>query len=211
MKIAVIGANTRLGRLIVIEAERSGIQVTSIVNDYKDLVGNGPVKLCSYTDLVYSDINKFYALIDATSFLDIASFSLERLPCLHVCHLLQKENIKLLCVGSPALLYTDKSKTELFGDNVDIQNSIRGSDATRQILTLKRMRDYNNVNWSLLCPPMHLDEKGYGKGRYEFSDDVLPLDVTGRSSISYKDLSLACIDYLKRGPKSQSVISVRSL
>ena len=55
MRIAVIGANTSCGNKIVLKAESQGIKVTSIVNSFSDVVGNGKLIVKDYDDITFED------------------------------------------------------------------------------------------------------------------------------------------------------------
>lgn len=210
MKIAVVGANTKLGRLIVLGAEEQGIAVVSIVDNYNNLVGNGPVILKDFNKITLSDLDKFYAVIDCVSFTHIKEYSIDNLPLCNICSLLENSNIKYLAIGAKSILYTDKTKQSYVGENDDIcVDSKEITDNKRQIIALKRLRTFYNVSWSCICPPLHLDERGYGSGKYMFCDDVIPISLSGKSRIAIKDFATSIIEYLKLGLKVQKIVSVR--
>ena len=85
MRIAVIGANSSCGKKIVLKAESQGIKVTSIVNSFSDVVGNGKLIVKDYDEVVFDDVKDCHYVVDALSFLEITRFSSDVLPVAWLC------------------------------------------------------------------------------------------------------------------------------
>lgn len=212
MRIAVLGANTTTGQKIVKEAEKAGIKVTSLVSTFNDVVGNGKLIVKSFDELVFSDIVDCNYIVDTVSFFNISKYSSELLPVWHLLELLKNSKIKLLELGSSAFLYTDRKKSKFVFD----QDSVIIDDNQSKIDRLCvnafiRLSACTNVEWSCLCPPLLLDDIIYGCGKFEFSDNILPVGIQGDSFISLNDYVLACIELLKISPKKHECISVRTI
>lgn len=210
MRIAVIGANTSCGNKIVLKAESQGIKVTSIVNSFSDVVGNGKLIVKDYDDITFEDVKDCHYIVDALSFLEITRFSSDVLPVWHLLEILKNSPVRLLELGSAAFLYTDKSRQKLVveSDSVILDDKQNKTDRLC-VNAYKRLSSCLNVDWSVLCPPLLLDEYSYGSGEYEFSDNILPVGLNGDSFISLNDYITACIELLKLNPKKHSCVSVR--
>lgn len=212
MRIAVLGANTTTGQKIVKEAEKAGIKVTSLVSSFNDVVGNGKLIVKPFEELKFTDVEDCNYIVDAVSFFCISKYSSELLPVWHMLELLKNSKIKLLELGSAAFLYTDSKKSKFVFDQDSIVIDDNQSKIDRLCVNaFVRLSACTNVEWSCLCPPLLLDEYIYGNGKFEFSDNILPVGIKGDSSISLNDYVLACIDLLKISPKKHQCISVRSL
>ena len=116
MKIAVLGADTELGRRIVNAAEAAGIQVVSVVEHFTSSIGNGPLIIKEVRELSINDLSKCHAVIDTLSFPRIEAYGTENLPFWHVRNLIKNSPIKLIAVGSSAFLYTDKKRDTFVRD-----------------------------------------------------------------------------------------------
>ena len=194
MKIAVVGANTALGSSIVRKAEESGIGVVSLVTSAINLAGQGRVVIKNFQDLLISDFNDCHCIVDTESFLRIDKYSSDLLPIWHLLELLKGSSIKLLTLGSSSFLYTDKSRRNLVYESECLCSESEAISPLLCVNAYNRLKSCDNVNWSVLCPPLLIDKAGYGCGNIEFSNDILPMGVDGDSSISQSDFSLATIE-----------------
>lgn len=211
MKIAVLGADTELGRRIVNAAEGAGIQVASVVEHFASSIGSGPLIIKEVHELNINDFSKCHAVIDTLSFPRIEAYGADKLPFWHVCNLIRNSSIKLIAVGSSAFLYTDKKRDTFVRDMDGIHfdnNEKRHNLAVEAFLKIKKIQD---VEWTLLCPPLVLDLKAYGTGKFELGDDILPMSVSGSSYISLCDFCKALVELLKVGGYSCRCVGVRSL
>ncbi len=212
MKIAVVGAGSPLGRKIVLKAEDQGINVVSIVKDASVMVGTGPVIIKDFSEIDTDDFEGCHYVIDAESFTEITRYSSDLLPLWRLLEVLKNSASKLLCIGSCAFLYTDKSRNKMVLD--DSLMCYEDAQSKREqrlcVNAYKRLKENSSVSWSVLCPPLIVDKRGYGSGSFEFLDDVLPMDIEGRSVITLNDLASAVVELLKIGPKEHKCASVYS-
>ncbi|NLK84961.1 MAG: hypothetical protein GX278_03230 [Aeromonadales bacterium] len=212
MKIAVIGADTNLGKKLVLDAEANGISVVACTEKFTSLVGNGKLVIKTYDSLTLDDFANCHYVIDAISFMHIRKYSTELLPVWHLLELLKNSSLKLLELGSCAFLYTDKSKNTYVA-NTDAY-ALDDEQNTKDRLCInayERLCHCTDVQWSVLCPPLLLDPHAYGTGEIEFSEDILCVGLEGDSFISEVDFAKATIELLKRIPKVHSCMCVRSL
>ncbi|MBO8416105.1 MAG: hypothetical protein IAB19_06980 [Proteobacteria bacterium] len=212
MKAAVLGANTDLGRRIVLRAEEEGINVTSIVSTPADLAGNGPIIIKEPQELEVRELSRFHVFIDALSFPQIRSFKRGEEPLSQLQQKLAEAGTIYLGVGDCSLLYTDESRTQLTAESDLLQAMGGGSSDPRRCLELyQRMLCWPDLRWILFCPPLLLDTHSYGRGRFELTGNVLPIGLDGSSRIALSDFVSALIELLKVRSALNTCISVRGL
>ena len=149
------------------------------MENFTSSIGSGPLIIKEACELNLNDFSKCHAVIDTLSFPRIESYGTENLPFWHVCNLIKNSSIKLIAVGSSAFLYTDKKRDTFVRDMDGIHfdnNENKHNLAVEAFLRIKKIED---VDWTLLCPPLVLDLKAYGTGRFELGNDILPMDIKG--------------------------------
>ena len=211
MKIAVLGADTQIGKRIVLAAEDAGINVTSIVENFSESTGNGPLIIKNVKDLTAADLSKCHAVIDTLSFPCIESYSLDNLPFWHLHKLLANSLIKVIGVGSSACLYTDKKRNTFVKDMDGIHFDDCEHKHNLAVEAFLRIKEVKDLSWTLLCPPLVMDVKAYGSGRFVLSNDILPMDISGSSFISLSDFCKSLVELLKVGGHNHCCVGVRSL
>ena len=107
MKIAVIGANGKAGKLIVAEALSRNLDVTAIVRGENKSVAKNFIKK-DILSLTKDDLKNFDAVIDC-----FGAWKEEDLPnhtktSQHLCDILSGTDTRLLIVGGAGSLYLDK-------------------------------------------------------------------------------------------------------
>lgn len=211
MKVAVIGANTPVGARVVIEAEKAGIQVTSVVSTPADLVGNGPIIIKEAHELSHEDLSPFHAVVDAVTFPLMHTRALPELPVFYVAPHLAGSSCRYLGFGSCYLLYADSSRTRRVMDCKDMFY-VRGELRAHKALEIyEKMQHIAGFNFTLLCPPLTVSEDAYATGSFALTDDILPMTETGSSSITLPDLALAMVELLKRQNLRGELIAVHNL
>ncbi|MGN1084833.1 MAG: NAD(P)H-binding protein, partial [Lachnospiraceae bacterium] len=98
MKIAVICANGKAGKLIVNEAVNRGLDVTAVVREENQTVTHNVLKKDLF-DLTAADLKDFDVVVDA-----FGAWTEDKLPqhstsLKHLCDILSGTNIRLLVVG----------------------------------------------------------------------------------------------------------------
>lgn len=211
MKIAVIGANSPIGRKVVLKAEENGISTVLCVRSFTDIIGNGPIVIKPYNELSLNDLKDCHYVIDTQSFFSIHKYSSDDLPMWHLLEILKDTNIRLLEFGSSAFLYSGDDRRKMVIENEDVILDDHQNKVDRLCVNAyRRLCECRNVKWSVLCPPLMLDMHAYGSGKIEFSNDVLPVGLTGDSYISVTDFVSASVELLKLGPKEHRCTSVRA-
>lgn len=206
MKLAVICANGRAGRLVVKEAVERGIDVTAVVKgENKTIAENVVIK--DLFDLTAEDLKGFDAVVDA-----FGTWTPELLPqhsssLKHLCDILSGTNVRLLVVGGAGSLYVNSEHTVQVMDGPDFPDIFKPL-AVAQGKALKELRTRNDVNWTFISPAGDFQPDGARTGKYILGGEELVLNSKGESVISYADYAIAMVDEIVSGNHVQKRISV---
>ncbi|GHV02314.1 hypothetical protein FACS189485_02410 [Spirochaetia bacterium] len=197
MKIGIIGASGKAGRLIAAEASLRGHEVKVFVRDAKKLAGK------SYTvvekDLFSMDASDFDgldAVVNAfgTAF-DPLSAIQHQSAMDHLIKVFETlPNIRLLVVGGAASLYSDKSKKSLVLESVPAEWRAVPENMAAAFEKLKKSR----VNWTYFSPAINFDAEGGRTRSYTGDDDIAAVNSAGESYISYRDYAFAMVDEIEQ-------------
>ena len=208
MKIAVICANGKAGRLIVKEAMDRGLDVTAIVRgENNSATGKAIVK--DLFALTAADLNGFDAVVDA-----FGAWMPETIPQIpqaakHLCDVLSGTDTRLLIVGGAGSLYTDKKHTATVADGPDFPEAFKPLAAAHD-QALRQLRERQDVKWTYISPAGDFQAEGERTGEYILGGEELTLNSRGESIISYADYAIAMVDEICRGDHIQTRISVVS-
>lgn len=208
MKLAVICANGKAGRLIVREAVNRGLDVTAVVRgENRTAAPRAIVK--NLFDLTAADLRDFDAVVDA-----FGAWTPETLPqhsatLKHLCDILSGTATRLLVVGGAGSLYTDPAHTATVADGPDFPEMFKPlAAAMADALAALRLR--HDVRWTYISPAGDFQAEGARTGEYKLGGEELLLNDRGESVISYADYAIAMVDEIVRGSHVQQRISVVS-
>ena len=200
MKIAVIGAAGKAGRLIAKEAMDRGHAVTAVVKPgSEDRVPEGCAILTkSLFDLTAADLCDFQAVVNAfgTPF-DVPGKEQEHIDAAKLLISIGRvlPQVRFLTIGGYGSLYTDETRTKQVVD--DIPKDVGAVPwAAKEALDLFRASD---INWTFFSPAGFFDAEGPRTGSYTLGGDVVILNEQGKSYISYADFALFLVDEIEQG------------
>lgn len=208
MKIAVICANGKAGKLIVKEASNRGIDVTAVVRGKNKSVAEKAV-IKDLFELKKGDLSAFDVVIDACG-----GWTEETIPVIpkagaYLCDLLAGTDKRLIIVGGAGSLFVNKEHTLTVADGPDFPDTFKPLAAAHQVL-LDGLRSRNDVNWTYISPAADFQADGERTGKYTLGGEELTLNSKGESVISYADYAIALIDEAVNGNNIQKRISVVS-
>ena len=124
MKIAVISANGKAGKLIVKEAADRGLDVTAVVRGENKSAAEKVIRKDLF-DLTPSDLEGFDVVIDA-----FGAWTPETLPqhstsLKHLCDLVSGKDTRLLVVGGAGSLYVNPEHTLQLIDSPDFPDAFK--------------------------------------------------------------------------------------
>ena len=208
MKLAVIGANGKAGKLIVKEAVNRGLDVTAVVRGDNTTVAQEVLKKDLF-DLTAADLKGFDVVIDA-----FGAWTEETLPqhstsLKHLCDILSGTDTRLIVVGGAGSLYVNPEHTVCVADSPDFPDVFKPL-AAAMAKALGELRARRDVKWTYISPAGDFRADGARTGKYSLGGEELTLNSKGESMISYADYAIAMVDEAVNGGNIQKRISVVS-
>ena len=206
MKIAVICANGKEGKLIVEEAIARGADVTAVVRGENKSSAKNVIKKDLF-NLTTADLEDFDVVIDA-----FGAWTPETLPqhstsLKHLCDLVSGKKTRLLVVGGAGSLYVNSEHTIQVMDGADFPEMFKPL-ASNMGKALDELRTRTDVKWTYISPAGDFQADGDKTGKYILGGQELTLNSKGESVISYADYAIAMVDEALNGNHIQQRISV---
>ena len=206
MKIAVICANGKAGKLIVKEAAERGLDVTAVVRGENHTVATQVIKKDLF-DLTTSDLEDFDVIIYAFGAWTPETLPLHSSSLKHLCDLTSGKNTRLLIVGGAGSLYVNAEHTAQVMDGPDFPDIFKPL-ASHMGKALEELRTRDDVKWTYVSPAGDFQAEGARTGDYILGGEELTLNSKGQSVISYADYAIAMVDEAVKGNHIQKRISV---
>ena len=238
MKIAVICANGKAGKLIVKEAVSRGLDVTAVVRGENATEAKEVLKKDLF-DLTADDLKGFDVVIDAFGAWTEETLPLHSTSLKHLCDILSGTETRLLIVGGAGSLYVNPEHTVCVADGPDFPDAFKplasamakalselnpehtvcvadGPDfpdafkplASAMAKALSELRERKDVKWTYISPAGDFQAEGERTGKYILGGEELTLNSKGESIISYADYAIAMVDETVNGNNIQKRISV---
>ncbi|ARJ50793.1 NAD(P)-dependent oxidoreductase [Staphylococcus lutrae] len=209
MKVGIIGATGKSGRLITAEAQKRGLDVTAIVRDASKLDDTSlNVIEKDIFDLTTEDLKSFDVVVNAFGtplgqtqpHIDAGRVLIQALS---------GTTTRLVVLGGAGSLYVDESKTKngfAAGRVPDFAYEI----ALGQAQNLEDLQATTDLNWTFVSPSAFYDPEGPRTGRYRTGTDVMLYNSEGESYLSYPDMALAIVDEVEHGAHLRQQMTVVS-
>lgn len=206
MKITVVCANGKAGKLIVKEAMDRGLDVTAVVRGENHSAAEKVIRKDLF-ELTAADLAGFDAVIDA-----FGAWTPETLPqhstsLKHLCDILSGTETRLLVVGGAGSLYVNPEHTVQVMDGPDFPDVFKPL-ASNMGKALEELRARNDVKWTYVSPAGDFRADGAKTGSYLLGGEELVLNSRGESVISYADYAAAMVDEAVNGNHIHERISV---
>ena len=206
MKIAIVCANGKAGRLIAAEALNRGLDVTAIARG-GNRTDAGQFIQKDLFDLTAADLTGFDVVVDA-----FGAWTEEALPShstslKHLCDVLSGSGTRLLVVGGAGSLYLDPGHTAAVSEGPDFPDAFKPL-AAAMAKALGELRERGDVRWTYISPAADFQAEGERSGKYILGGEELTLNSRGESVISYADYAIAVVDEAVGGGHIQQRISV---
>ena len=206
MRIAVICANGKAGKLIVQEAVNRGLDVTAVVRSDNATAAQKVLKKDLF-DLTAADVKDFDVVIDAFGAWTEDTLPLHSTSLKHLCDILSGTDTRLLVVGGAGSLYVNPEHTMCVADGPDFP-AIFKPLAAAMAKALDELRQRTDVKWTYISPAGDFQAEGERTGKYILGGEELTLNSKGESIISYADYAIAIVDEAVKGNNMQKRISV---
>ena len=210
MKIAVLCANGKAGKLIVEEAINKGLEVSAFVRDSSKARFDS--KVCVVQKDIFtlesSDLQGFDVIIDA--FGEWQNLSLHKAHMEHLVKILSGNSAKFLVVGGAGSLYMDTSHTTMLMDTPDFPKEYIPI-ARAETEGLAVLRNTQGLNWVYVSPPAVFIPDAPKSGKYKIIGEEFELNSKGKSKISYADYAIAMIEIALDSTYSKQRVGVIGL
>ena len=206
MKIAVICANGKAGKLIVKEAVSRGLDVTAVVRGENATEAKEVLKKDLF-DLTADDLKEFDVVIDAFGAWTEETLPIHSTSLKHLCDILSGTETRLLIVGGAGSLYVNPEHTVCVADGPDFPDAFKPL-ASAMAKALSELRERKDVKWTYISPAGDFQAEGERTGKYILGGEELTLNSKGESIISYADYAIAMVDEAVNGNHIQKRISV---
>lgn len=206
MKIIVIGANGKAGRLIVEEAVSRGLDVTAAVRSENKTAAPKVLEKDLF-ELTREDLRDYDVVIDAFGAWTEDTLPQHSTSLKHLCDILSGTRTRLLVVGGAGSLYVNAGHTACVSDGPDFPEPFKPL-AAAMAKALGELRERGDVAWTYISPAADFQAEGERTGSYLLGGEELVLNAEGESVISYADYAIAMVDEVVNGSHVQERISV---
>lgn len=206
MKIAVVCANGKAGKLIVNEAVERGLDVTAVVRGENKTRAQHVITKDLF-DLTSEDLAGFDVVIDAFGAWTEDTLPLHSTSLKHLCDVLSGTETRLLVVGGAGSLYVNPEHTACVADGSDFPDVFKPL-AAAMAKALTELRERKDVKWTYISPAGDFQAEGERSSKYILGGEELTLNEKGESIISYADYAIAMVDEAVKGNHIQQRISV---
>ena len=206
MKMAVVCANGKAGKLIVKEAVERGLDVTAIVRGENRSAAKGAL-VKDLFDLTSADLKGFDVVMDAFGAWTPETLPLHSASLKHLCDILSGTDTRLLVVGGAGSLYVNPEHSAQVMDGPDFPEVFKPL-ATNMGKALDELRRRDDVKWTYISPAGDFQAEGERTGKYIQAGEELTLNGRGESIISYADYAIAMVDEAVSGNHICQRISV---
>ncbi|WP_053375233.1 NAD(P)-dependent oxidoreductase [Paenibacillus sp. FJAT-27812] len=198
MKIGIIGANGKVGSLIMKEALNRGHEVTAIVrNAAKMTEKDVNVLEKDIFDLTSSDLKAFDIVVNTFKAPDGEEHLYIESGRALVQALKDAPDTKLIVVGGAGSLFVDEQKTTKLMDTPEFPDFVypTASNAGKQ---LEELQNTDSITWTYISPAGFFDPEGKRTGAYKLGLDHVILNSKGQSYVSYADYAIAVLDEIEK-------------
>lgn len=206
MKIAVICANGKEGRLIVKECIERGFDVTAFARGENKSEAKKFISKDLF-EITKDDLKGFDVVADAFGAWTEETLHLHSKSLKHLCDVLSGSEARLIVVGGAGSLYVNKEHTLQVKDGKDFPDVFKPL-ANAQGKALEELRERKDVLWTFISPACDFQADGEKTGNYILGGEELTLNEKGESIISYSDYALAFVDEIEKGKHIKERISV---
>lgn len=198
MKLAVVAATGKAGRLIVKEAKDRGFDVTAFARREVEIDGADDVIVKDIMDLTAEDLAGFDAVVDAFGAWTEDTLPQHSITLKHLCDILSGTDVRLLVVGGAGSLYVNPEHTVRVADTAEFPDAFKPlANAMAKGLDELRLRD--DVKWTYFSPAGDFQADGERTGKYILGGEEFFLNDAGESAISYADYAIAMVDEIESG------------
>lgn len=206
MKIAVVAANGKAGKLIVKEACDRGLDVTAIARGENQTATSQYLRKDLF-DLTTQDLSGYDVVVNA-----FGAWMPETIPGIpastkYLGDLIAGTPTRLVVVGGAGSLFVNPEHTITVDMGPDFPEDWKPLSAAHGE-GLAFLRNTDNLNWTYVSPAADFQAEGERTGEYLLGGEELTLNEKGESMVSYADYAIALVDEIEKGDHIKERISV---
>ena len=208
MKILVVGANGRVGSLVVKEALVRGLEVVGLAKEENKSTA---IKFINKDalDLKKEEVKDFDVVVDA-----VGGCTSETIPnitnvMIHLADIISNLKTRLVVVGGAGSLFVNKERTVTVDMGKDFPDDWKPLSSAHY-KGLKYLMASQNLNWTYISPACDFVSDGIKTNEYQIGGEDLLLNSQGLSTISYADYAIALVDVIISNKYNKEHISVVS-
>ena len=175
MKLAVVCANGKAGRLITDEAVKRGLDVTVIIRGENKTAANKVITK-DILDIKPEDLKGFDAVIDAFGAWTPDTLPMHSTSLKTLCDAVSGTNTRLLVVGGAGSLYVNPEHTMTLSQTPDFPDSWQPL-ANAMAKALAELRERKDVKWTYISPAADFQADGAKTGKYILAGEDFTLNA----------------------------------
>ncbi len=198
MKIAIIGANGKVGQLVLTEAINRGHELTAIVRDASKLKAKENIHQIIEKDIL--DLNK-EDIEDLDVVVNAFGAPLGEMQA-HIdagralIRAVEGTKTRAIIVGGAGSLFVDAEETIRLSDTEDFPQAFIPT-AKGQGQNLEDLKATKNLTWTFISPSAMFDPEGKRTANYQSGKNQLLVNSKNESYISYADYAIALVDEIE--------------
>ncbi len=208
MKIAIIGANGRLGTKVTEQALDRGMEVKGFIYDGEIPDERVQVVNKSLFDITKEDIADCDIMISAYGSGVHADPALNHQAFLKYIELNDGTDRHLIAIGGAGSLFTDETHASYCYEAPDHPEVLKGISKNIK-LGIDELKKVTNINWTVVCPSSFFDFEGALTKNYQVgTEGHLIFNEEGKSYVTYNDLAMAMLDIAEQNTYNQMQVTI---
>ena len=192
MKMAIVAANGKAGKLIAAEAVNRGIDVTAIVREENKSAAQS-VLVKDALVLTKDDLAAFDVVVDAVGGWTANTVGVIPAVAKHLAEVLAGTETRLLVVGGAGSLFVTTEHTATVADDPTFPADWKPL-AAAHAEALAALRATTALKWTYVSPACDFRADEPRTGEYKLGGEELTMSSKGDSVVGYADYAVAMID-----------------
>lgn len=192
MKMAIVAANGKAGKLIAAEAVNRGIDVTAIVRDANKSAAQS-VLVKDALSLTKDDLAAFDVIVDAVGGWTADTVGAIPAVAKHLAEVLTGTETRLLVVGGAGSLFVNLEHTATVADDPAFPADWKPLAAAHGE-ALAALRAARGLKWTYVSPACDFRVDEPRTGVYKLGGEELTMSSRGDSVVGYADYAIAIVD-----------------
>lgn len=191
MKIGVIAASGKAGKIIVEEALNRKHEVVAIVRNASNIDKDIRIIEKDIFQITRDDVCELDVVINAFGSKGNDPI-LYQTTTSHLINVFTDSSTRLIVVGGAGSLFTDETLTTQVYQTPDFPAVVYPT-SSNMAMSLALLKE-SSINWTFFTPAINFDYKGVKTGKYQIGFESVILNSKGNSYISYQDYAIALLD-----------------